>query len=130
MIYPALKWVGDSSGFLELIDQRLLPGKFVKIKCRDTAQLYEAIQMLAVRGAPAIGVAAAFGIVLAMQKIEADTDIKEAITKLDKECEFLNSSRPTAVNLSWALKRIKQVASKNLATLEELRQAVFDEANF
>ncbi len=68
MIAQALKWVGGIDGFLELIDQRRLPGEFVRLQCRDIEQLCEAIKTLAVRGAPAIGVAAAYGLVLGMQE--------------------------------------------------------------
>ena len=61
MIIKTLKWIGDTDGFLELIDQRRLPGEFVKLQCTNIEQLYEAIATLAVRGAPAIGVSAAYG---------------------------------------------------------------------
>jgi len=68
MIVQALKWIGGVDGFLELIDQRRLPAEFIKIQCRTVEQLFEAIQTLAVRGAPAIGVSAGYGLVLAIQK--------------------------------------------------------------
>ncbi len=61
MIAQALKWIGGVDGFLELIDQRQLPAEFVKLQCRDIEQLCEAIKTLAVRGAPAIGVAGLTG---------------------------------------------------------------------
>ena len=67
MIVQALKWVGGVDGFLELIDQRKLPGEFVRLQCRDIEQLFEAIRTLTVRGAPAIGVSAAYGLALGMQ---------------------------------------------------------------
>ncbi len=114
MIAQTLKWIGGIDGCLELIDQRRLPGEFVKLQCRDTKQLYEAIKTLAVRGAPAIGVSAAYGLVLGMQTaashpqaaLEAATNkqrLKQGFTLLVNSCEFLASSRPTAVNLFWAL---------------------------
>ena len=83
MVTPALQWIGDSLGYLELIDQRRLPGERVALDVRDTAVLFEAIQTLAVRGAPAIGVAAAYGLVLAVQAsagttaVQAFVDVKE-----------------------------------------------------
>ena len=69
MIVQSLKWLGGVNGFLELVDQRQLPSRFVKLKCRNVGQLHRAIKTLAVRGAPAIGVAAAYGLVLALQKL-------------------------------------------------------------
>ena len=89
MIAQTLKWVGDVDGFLELIDQRRLPGEFVKLQCRDTKQLYEAIKTLAVRGAPAIGVAAAYGPVLSMQKLTETDDLERGLEVLSKSCEYL-----------------------------------------
>jgi len=71
MIAQTLKWIGGTDGLLELIDQRLLPTEFVKLECRDTEQLFVAIKTLAVRGAPAIGVSAGYGLVLAMQKLQS-----------------------------------------------------------
>jgi len=129
MIVETLKWVGGVDGFLELIDQRRLPGEFVKLQCRSVEQLYDAIKTLAVRGAPAIGAAAAYGPVLAMQKLGLNDDTARALSVVSEACEYLASSRPTAVNLSWALQRVRRSAdSKGAASIETLRQAVLDEA--
>ena len=76
MIVQAVKWIGDIDGCLELVDQRRLPAEFVKLQCRDVETLFEAIKTLAVRGAPAIGVSAAYGLVLALQKLSADDSIE------------------------------------------------------
>ncbi len=86
MITQTLRWVGGVDGFLELIDQRQLPTELVRLQCRDIEQLFEAIQTLAVRGAPAIGVAGAYGLVLGMQKL-ADDDLEQAVCCLEKCCE-------------------------------------------
>lgn len=134
MIAQALKWIGDVDGFLELIDQRQLPGKFVKLQCRDTEALFDAIKTLAVRGAPAIGVSAAYGLVLAMQKLNTNDNLQQGLKVLSESCEYLASSRPTAVNLLWALERARVKAEDTAAAqpamfLQELRQAVLDEAN-
>ena len=80
MIVKALEWIGDVDGFLELVDQRKLPGDFVKLQCRNVETLVEAIKTLAVRGAPAIGVCAAYGLVLAMQKSDDTEDLKKGWT--------------------------------------------------
>ncbi|MBA7665921.1 Methylthioribose-1-phosphate isomerase [subsurface metagenome] len=137
MITQALKWVGGVDGFLELIDQRRLPGEFVSLQCRDIEQLCEAIKTLAVRGAPAIGVAAAYGLVLAMQKQRGDDDVERALTVLAKSCEYLASSRPTAANLFWALDRVRKKAEDfvagrpraDVSPLGRLREIVLADAN-
>ncbi|MBA7660876.1 Methylthioribose-1-phosphate isomerase [subsurface metagenome] len=134
MIVQALKWIGGADGFLELVDQRRLPAEFVKLQCRDIEQLYEAITTLAVRGAPAIGVSAAYGLVLAMQKLKPVDGLEQGLKVLAESVEYLSSSRPTAVNLFWALERICQNAKdfatrQPEATVQELREAVLAEAN-
>jgi methylthioribose-1-phosphate isomerase len=128
MIIQALKWVGRTDGYLELIDQRRLPGEFVKLQCRDVETLFEAIKTLAVRGAPAIGVSAAYGLVLALQKLSADDGIEKSLTALRNAREYLASSRPTAVNLFWALDRVWRAVS-SAKTLQQLRKVVLREAN-
>ncbi len=132
MIISALKWVGNKNGFLEVVDQRRLPAELAKLHCREVKDLYDAIKTLAVRGAPAIGVAGAYGLVLGMQKSAGG--IQEGISALEKYSGYLGSSRPTAVNLSWAMERIKQRAKRFVtensdAKPEELHQIIFDEAN-
>jgi len=134
MIVQALKWIGDIDGCLELIDQRRLPAEFVKLQCRDIGALFEAIKTLAVRGAPAIGVSAAYGLVLAMQKLNPADSLAQGLKVLAKASQYLASSRPTAVNLFWALERIRRSAEEFVATkpdvaLQALREAVLDEAN-
>ncbi len=129
-----LKWIGKTDGYLELIDQRLLPGKLEMLHCSTSAQLYEAIQTLAVRGAPAIGVAAAYGVCIAAQTIASEMSLPDAVREIKKACEYLASSRPTAVNLFWALDRMSQAAVDYAgwnpsASLEDLRQAILAEAH-
>lgn len=129
MIVETLKWLGGIDGFLELIDQRRLPGELVKLQCRNVEQLYDAIKTLAVRGAPAIGAAAAYGPVLALQKLRANDDAEAGLSVVRKACEYLASSRPTAVNLSWALERVRRIVeAKDASDIEALRQAVLAEA--
>jgi methylthioribose-1-phosphate isomerase len=128
MIVQAVKWIGDIDGYLELIDQRRLPLEFVKLQCRDVKTLFEAIKTLAVRGAPAIGVSAAYGLVMALQKLEANESIEKSLEELKCAREYLASSRPTAVNLFWALDRVCRATSP-AQTLQQLREAVLREAN-
>jgi len=107
--FKTLQWIGDADGYLELIDQKRLPAEFVIIQCKSVEQLYEAIKTLAVRGAPAIGVAAAFGVCLAAQQTDG-LKLSDAVGLIEKKADFLSKSRPTAVNLSWAIERMKNIA--------------------
>jgi methylthioribose-1-phosphate isomerase len=127
MIAKALEWIGEVDGFLELVDQRLLPREFVKLECRDTEQLYEAIKTLAVRGAPAIGVSAAYGLVLGMQRLKSSESIEQALQVLAESCEYLASARPTAVNLFWAIDRVQRKAEKFAADHAETNPAALRE---
>jgi methylthioribose-1-phosphate isomerase len=134
MIVQAVKWIGGIDGCLELVDQRRLPAEFVSLQCRDVQTLFEAIKTLAVRGAPAIGVAGAYGLVLALQKLTEKDTVEKALESLAEARRYLASSRPTAVNLSWALDRVSRRADRLLAeqpttTFEALREAVLAEAN-
>jgi methylthioribose-1-phosphate isomerase len=106
-----LRWVGGTDGHLVLIDQTRLPVELLEIECRDVEAVWEAIKMLRVRGAPAIGIAAAYGLCVAMQTV-AGTDNRDIFfARLDEAAEYLAASRPTAVNLFWAIERIKAAAA-------------------
>jgi len=134
MIATALKWIGGIDGVLELVDQRRLPGEFVKFQCNNIEAVYEAIKTLAVRGAPAIGVAGAYGLVLSMQKLDAGDDLEVGLACLVSRCEYLASSRPTAVNLSWALDRVRRkseefISAETGADLQTLQEFILAEAN-
>ena len=93
-----------------MIDQTLLPGELKYIECRDGATVAEAIKMLRVRGAPAIGVAAAYGVVVAAQ--EAVANGAPPATHIRRAIEILAATRPTAVNLFWALDRMGKVLDR------------------
>lgn len=103
-IRPIL-WTGDA---LELLDQRKLPFQVEHLTCSNSDEVAAAIHALAVRGAPAIGIAAGWGVVLAARAIEA-FDGAEAALKLEPALQRLNAARPTAVNLAWALARMRRV---------------------
>jgi methylthioribose-1-phosphate isomerase len=127
-----LRWNGDCDGLLELIDQRLLPGRLEYLKCQDPQTLFEAIVTLAVRGAPAIGVAAAYGVCLGLRDMPDHTPAQQAGQQARKIAEYLATSRPTAVNLFWALERMKKTAEYTAAnpgaTTKTLKQALLAEA--
>jgi methylthioribose-1-phosphate isomerase len=130
--FKTLQWIGDADGFLKLTDQRKLPAEFTEIECKTVEQLYDAIKTLAVRGAPAIGVVAGFGICLAAQETKNST-IADSVNNIEKKADFLSKSRPTAVNLFWALERMKKTSrefvSKNPnAATQDLRQSLLAEA--
>ena len=131
MVVETLRWVGDpNTGSLWLIDQTRLPTETVEIELKTAEQVWEAIKSLRVRGAPAIGIAAAYGTVLGMQAVTAE-DPDEWLTHLEKVSDYLAGSRPTAVNLFWALDRQKccaGTARDNGALVEEIQQALLDEA--
>ncbi len=127
MVFETLRWVGGIDGYLELIDQRRLPAQFEMLKCETIQQLYDAIKTLAVRGAPAIGVAAAFGICLAMQET-GEGDLSEALWHVKKSAEYLATARPTAVNLFWALDRMKGRATRFIAENSDADLTAFREA--
>jgi methylthioribose-1-phosphate isomerase len=106
-----LRWRGDCQGHLRLIDQTRLPLEFVEIECRDVETVWEAIKTLRVRGAPAIGIAAAYGLCLAVQAA-AEGDEAAFYKRLNEAADYLASSRPTAVNLFWALDRMRRTAAR------------------
>jgi methylthioribose-1-phosphate isomerase len=123
-----LRWVGQTDGHLQLLDQTLLPQRLEWIRCGDVESLVEAIRSLRVRGAPAIGIAAAYGVCLGLQT-NAVTDRKRLLTRLDQVIAQLAASRPTAVNLFWALERMRQTALQaGGASPDELRTRLLAEA--
>src|SRR5690554_3084793 len=104
----ALRW---ENGVLVLLDQTKLPAEETYLVCRDYRAVGEAIRRLAVRGAPAIGVAAAFGAVLGAREIVVrGGDIQK---ELPAVFDRLRATRPTAVNLFWALAQMEQVARRH-----------------
>ncbi|MEM3399130.1 MAG: S-methyl-5-thioribose-1-phosphate isomerase [Nitrososphaerota archaeon] len=115
----------DKNGVV-IIDQRLLPHKLKYLKIRSYKEMAKAIKDMAIRGAPAIGVAAAMGLALAV--VNAKTNNRELLMKrLEKAAETIKSTRPTAVNLFWAIDRIMSVVRETQSG-EELREKVLIEA--
>lgn len=112
---------------VRMIDQRSLPGTFEVVSYEDYHQVAEAIRTMVVRGAPAIGAAAAFGLALAAMTSPAQ-DLTGLRADLKDASETLQQARPTAANLSWALKRVLQVAMQSSGSLEDLKGAVLLEA--
>lgn len=106
-IARTLSWVGDSAGFLRLLDQTVLPTRLEYRDCHTVEDVWEAIKTLRVRGAPAIGVAAAYGVVIGLKSGWQDNPLP----LLKEVTDYLRGSRPTAVNLFWALDRMQARAT-------------------
>ena len=99
----SLAWEGES---LRLLDQTKLPTEITYLRCRDYREVADAIRILAVRGAPAIGVAAAYAVVLAYRECLLSSDVSAAF---HHACQEISAARPTAVNLSWAVSEMEKV---------------------
>jgi methylthioribose-1-phosphate isomerase len=111
-VTPTLRWSGETDGSLWLLDQTLLPVETCEIECDTVEKVHEAIRMLRVRGAPAIGVAAGYGVVVGLQTA-MNGDRSEFDARLAEVTEYLAGSRPTAVNLFMALDVMKACAAEN-----------------
>ncbi|MDG1873090.1 MAG: S-methyl-5-thioribose-1-phosphate isomerase [Mariniblastus sp.] len=121
-------WQGGTEGHLDMIDQTLLPNEMFRIECRDVETVWEAIKMLRVRGAPAIGIAAAYGVVVGLQTVNDETEAFFA--RFDEVTAYLATSRPTAVNLFWALDRMrrKMDSVREDLSVAEIREKLLVEA--
>ncbi len=105
----SVRWV---SGAIQIIDQRRLPGRLVRLKLTRLSQVATAIKTLQVRGAPTIGLTAAYGVVLSVWKI-SNQEVGRFLREFRKAVAQLRSTRPTAVELAWALDRMQQVVDLN-----------------
>ena len=106
-----IEWVKEGEfGYCLTVDQTLIPFEYKKIKISSVEDMYSAIKTMIVRGAPAIGIAGAHGCSLAAMELRDDDNF---IEKLFKKFDYINSSRPTAVNLSWAIKSQSDIVEKN-----------------
>ena len=127
MNFTTIRWDRDE-GALVLLDQTRLPGEVAYAYCRDLQSVAEAIRQLKVRGAPAIGVAAAFGVVVGVRRSRAD-DYAAFSREVDDAVDLLAATRPTAVNLFWALDRMRQaVRDRPGASVADLKDALLGEA--
>src|ERR671928_553240 len=119
-----------------MIDQRKLPAQELYVRCRSAQEVARAIRTMVIRGAPAIGVAAAMGIALGMRKSTAK-GTKQFAVEFQKACDMMAATRPTAVNLFWAIDRMKRAfadgaqagesADELAARLEREARAIHDE---
>ncbi len=120
--------IAAEGGQVKIIDQTLLPTKTVYLTIESIEQMWEAIKMLRIRGAPAIGIAAAFGVCLGVKDSTA-RDFEAFRLEVQRAADFLASSRPTAVNLFWALDRMKRVTEENASMpVDQIKQRLYAEA--
>src|SRR4029453_3277228 len=124
---PTIDWQGD---VIVMVDQRKLPAQEVYVRCRTAQEVARAIRTMVIRGAPAIGVAAAMGIALGMRKSTAKGTRQYAVD-FQKTCDMMASTRPTAVNLFWAIERMKRTFAEGAhagASPDELAERLEREA--
>jgi len=124
---PTIEW---KDGALVMIDQRKLPASEVYVSCKTAQEVAKAIKTMVIRGAPAIGVAAAMGIALGMQRSKA-TGTKQFATEFQKLCDLMAATRPTAVNLFWAIERMKKAFAESAqggCSVDEIKQRLETEA--
>jgi methylthioribose-1-phosphate isomerase len=130
---PTIEWQGDT---IVMVDQRKLPAQEIYVRCRTSQEVAKAIRTMVIRGAPAIGVAAAMGIALGMQRSTAK-GTKQFAVEFQKTCDMMAATRPTAVNLFWAIERMKRAFGEGAqagespdeiaARLEREARAIHDE---
>jgi methylthioribose-1-phosphate isomerase len=125
---PTIEW---KDGAVVMIDQRKLPGVEAYVTCRTAPQVAKAIKTMVIRGAPAIGVAAAMGLALGVKESKV-TGTQKLATEFYKLCEVMADTRPTAVNLFWAIDRMKRVfaeAATNGASVDQIKARLEQEAH-
>lgn len=128
-LIPSVRWEGDAhTGHLVLLDQTVLPTQTAFVDCRTGEAVWDCIKRLVVRGAPALSIAAAYGVVICAQAFPADAAAPMEL--LGDAVAYLKSSRPTAVNLAWAVDRILKKAQREAAAapLPALRELLLAEA--
>src|SRR4051795_3075266 len=124
---PTIARDGDA---VVMIDQRKLPAHEIYVRCETSAEVARAIKTMVIRGAPAIGVAAALGIALGMRRSTA-TGTQKFAAEFYKTCELMAATRPTAVNLFWAIERMKRsfaAAAETGASVDQIKDQLDSEA--
>ena len=115
---PTIEWQPDA---IVMVDQRKLPGQEVYVRCKTAKDVARAIKTMVIRGAPAIGVAAAMGLALGVKKSHAQ-GTRQLAVEFNKACDFMAATRPTAVNLFWALDRMKQAFAAGVQAGESVAE--------
>ena len=115
---PTIEWQSDA---VVMVDQRKLPGQELYVRCKTAVEVARAIKTMVIRGAPAIGVAAAMGLALGMRRSKAQGTRQYAV-EFNKLCELMAATRPTAVNLFWAIDRMKRSFAAGVQAGESVAQ--------
>jgi methylthioribose-1-phosphate isomerase len=115
---PTIEWQPDA---VVMVDQRKLPGQEIYLRCRTAPEVARAIKTMVIRGAPAIGVAAAMGIALGMQRSKVQGTRQYAV-EFNRVCDLMAGTRPTAVNLFWAIDRMKRVFAEGVQAGESVAE--------
>jgi methylthioribose-1-phosphate isomerase len=124
---PTIEWQPDA---VVMVDQRKLPGQEIYVRCKTATEVARAIKTMVIRGAPAIGVAAAMGIALGMNRSKAQ-GTKQFAVEFNKLCDLMAGTRPTAVNLFWAIRRMKDAFSAAVQagqSVDEIKAGLVAEA--
>jgi methylthioribose-1-phosphate isomerase len=125
---PTIEWQDDA---VVMIDQRKLPSKEIYVRCTTSNEVAKAIKTMVIRGAPAIGVSAAMGLALGVKKSSA-TGTRQLLAEFLKSCDVMAATRPTAVNLFWAIERMKQrfaALAQAGSSVDDIKAALVVEAN-
>jgi methylthioribose-1-phosphate isomerase len=125
---PTIAWQDDN---IVMVDQRKLPAVELYVTCKSVNDVAKAIKTMVIRGAPAIGVCAAMGLALGAARSKA-TGTKQFTTEFQKNCELLGDTRPTAVNLFWAIERMKQAFAEGALageSVDDLKRRLRHEAD-
>ncbi|MGB9822550.1 S-methyl-5-thioribose-1-phosphate isomerase [Thermodesulfovibrio sp.] len=125
---PMLQSIRWDNGAVYILDQRLLPEKIEYIKCTHYEEIAQAIENLSIRGAPAIGIAAAYAVAVASIGLKSSS-AKKFLSDLNPVFQRVINTRPTAVNIKWAVDRIKNLIEKNASlSVSELKDLIINEA--
>lgn len=123
-----IEWINDT---VRIIDQTKLPTELIYEQIDTVQKMYDAIKILKVRGAPAIGIAGALGTYLAVKDFPETSNVNDFLSTFDKNADYLSAARPTAVNLCWAVKRMKNVAVKSVQSgisVKQFKKVLLEEA--
>src|SRR6195952_3398296 len=126
-MFPTIEWQGD---VVVMVDQRKLPGQEIYLRCRTAQEVAKAIRTMVIRGAPAIGVAAAMGLALGVRRSTAKGTRQFAV-EFQKTCDLMAATRPTAVNLFWAIERMKRTFAAAVQagqSVDQLKDVLDNEA--
>ncbi len=123
-----IEWIKPDN-VSRMVDQLVIPYEYKMVDIKTCEQMYDAIKTMIVRGAPAIGIAGAHGLALAALEVSSEVETKEEfLQKLKEKAEYLKSSRPTAVNLMWAVDKQFELVKNSEKTIDEMVQLLIDHA--